>query len=767
MSTVPYTFANQTGSIPLSELDINFSNVKAFADSAGYVTEPTQIAITAVGTLTSLNTTGNITGGNINTGGVVSATGNVQAAGFTYANGVAVGGSGAQGIQGATGAQGVQGVQSAQGIQGATGSGVSTKIINGTSEVNIGTSNGNANISIDSTSNVVVFTTGGASVIGNISATGNITGSNLNGNLVNLASTSNNAYGDELVGFKQSNSSGFLTAAVDSTVNNKLQEWTSVKDFGATGNGISNEATYLNNSNNASFILIPAGSYNITSDVTFTKPVTMLGGAVLTIQSGVTVTFNGGFAAGIYQVFNCIGTGVVVFDWSNITVGYPEWWGGSADGATDNYAAITACLTAVHTTQLQLGDYITTSTIKITNPHRWLIGAGQYYTSTTNQTTRLLVTNGSSDVLQVGPDNQPGTINDFQQDNVVKNLYLARTVAPVISSACNGLKAQFTLNALIERVKSAESIYSFQLYGNVYIFVNNCAANRASAGTGAGTDIWYGFYVNGYANIGAAGGNASAYINYCSAGCNIYSLQIGQSSGFYLDHDFTDCFLESPETVSCNVGINIIGNGGDTPATNTDLQIKNPINDAFTQFGIYCFNANRFGSIAVQAGYYGPAAAATAAFYIDSCLGSVRIDGGQFVMFSSGPTTRAILIIDSDGTIVMNPQILESNTTGVEMSNSNSCFLTPLCKNYTNILAAAVTLNNASTRNYIAPFLYGSVTAGFGVQLIGATNTYNEINCTGINPAALSSSAYKLNINGNAVTTTGLTGTNLASGVMA
>ena len=107
MSTVPYTFANQTGSIPLSELDINFSNVKAFADSAGYVTEPTQIAITAVGTLTSLNTTGNITGGNINTGGVVSATGNVQAAGFTYANGVAVGGSGAQGIQGATGAQGV------------------------------------------------------------------------------------------------------------------------------------------------------------------------------------------------------------------------------------------------------------------------------------------------------------------------------------------------------------------------------------------------------------------------------------------------------------------------------------------------------------------------------------------------------------------------------------------------------------------------------------------------------------------------------------
>jgi len=60
MAVVPYTFANQSGQIPLSELDVNFANVKAFAETAGNVTGNTQANITAVGTLTSLTVTGNI-----------------------------------------------------------------------------------------------------------------------------------------------------------------------------------------------------------------------------------------------------------------------------------------------------------------------------------------------------------------------------------------------------------------------------------------------------------------------------------------------------------------------------------------------------------------------------------------------------------------------------------------------------------------------------------------------------------------------------------
>ena len=55
-----------------------------------------------------------------------------------------------------------------------------------------------------------------------------------------------------------------------------------------------------------------------------------------------------------------------------------------------------------------------------------------------------------------------------------------------------------------------------------------------------------------------------------------------------------------------------------------------------------------------------------------------------------------------------------------------------------------------------------------GVELAGPDNTYNEINCTGIGPAALPAGApIKLLINGVPTTNAGLSETNLASGVMA
>lgn len=66
MANIPYTFAGDTGNIPLSQLDDNFANVKAFAETAGYVTANAQANITSVGTLTSLSVSGNVTGANAN-----------------------------------------------------------------------------------------------------------------------------------------------------------------------------------------------------------------------------------------------------------------------------------------------------------------------------------------------------------------------------------------------------------------------------------------------------------------------------------------------------------------------------------------------------------------------------------------------------------------------------------------------------------------------------------------------------------------------------
>lgn len=74
---VPYTFATQTGNIALSELDANFANVKAAADSAAIVTTAAQPVITSVGQLTSLIVTGNIR----------TLSGGIYAPNYFYANG--------------------------------------------------------------------------------------------------------------------------------------------------------------------------------------------------------------------------------------------------------------------------------------------------------------------------------------------------------------------------------------------------------------------------------------------------------------------------------------------------------------------------------------------------------------------------------------------------------------------------------------------------------------------------------------------------------
>jgi hypothetical protein len=69
---LPYTFGTQTGTIPLNELDENFTYlenlVPALAVAAGTVITASQPNITAVGTLTALNCSGTVTAGTVTAG---------------------------------------------------------------------------------------------------------------------------------------------------------------------------------------------------------------------------------------------------------------------------------------------------------------------------------------------------------------------------------------------------------------------------------------------------------------------------------------------------------------------------------------------------------------------------------------------------------------------------------------------------------------------------------------------------------------------------
>ena len=97
-----------------------------------------------------------------------------------------------------------------------------------------------------------------------------------------LANTSDNAKGDALVGFKQSNSSGFLSGAVARTVNAKLQEMVSVKDFGAVGDGIVDDTAALQTAIDTACaakvqLFWPRGTYFITATLEHSSDVNWLG----------------------------------------------------------------------------------------------------------------------------------------------------------------------------------------------------------------------------------------------------------------------------------------------------------------------------------------------------------------------------------------------------------------------------------------------------------------------------------------------------------
>ena len=191
------------------------------------------LVTSGVANVGSLSTAGNITGGNIlgganvnattHTGTTVSVTGNITG-GNLNAAGLSLSGNVVSTLVSAANITTTANVAASYFIgNGSQLTGLTpNKIFNGTSEANIGTSAGNANISIGGTSNVAVFTTAGLNITGAVSASGNITG----GNLITSAavsaasvSASGNITGGNILGGANVNATTHTGATVSVTGN--------------------------------------------------------------------------------------------------------------------------------------------------------------------------------------------------------------------------------------------------------------------------------------------------------------------------------------------------------------------------------------------------------------------------------------------------------------------------------------------------------------------------------------------------------------------
>lgn len=150
-----------------------------------------------------------------------------------------------------------------------------------------------------------------------------------------IASAASSA-GSALLGFIQATSGAVLR-----TVQNKLRDHFGSKDYGAVGDGVTDDRNAINTmltnltSDFTNFELyFPKGSYLIGSNLTIPTGVALRfhAGAKFVIPNGVTVTMtNTELLAGRQQIFQCTGTGTVAGTVRNDLI-FPEWWGAIADG---------------------------------------------------------------------------------------------------------------------------------------------------------------------------------------------------------------------------------------------------------------------------------------------------------------------------------------------------------------------------------------------------------------------------------------------------
>jgi hypothetical protein len=136
-----------------------------------------------------------------------------------------------------------------------------------------------------------------------------------------LANTTNTAKGDALVGFRQSNASGFITGAIASTVNVKLRDLVTPADFGAVGDGATDDTLALR-----AWVNADAGTHLLggPDKVYIVNPLN-IGDTILPIAGGRKVNIVGAgatikIANSSRQYTTILGSNSTIDDLSDLTV---------------------------------------------------------------------------------------------------------------------------------------------------------------------------------------------------------------------------------------------------------------------------------------------------------------------------------------------------------------------------------------------------------------------------------------------------------------
>jgi len=444
------------------------------------------IAVGGSGTITASlvgNVTGNIAGqtlsasGNVLTGNLY-ATANISATGNVLANNV-VGnfffGNGSL-------------------LTGITTS--TSKIFNGTSEANIGVSNGNANITINGTSNVVVVSNIGVNVLGNVVASGNLTGGNI------LATAAYSGTGNITGG-------NILTAGLISSTGNATHGNVLVNGIISASGGITATTVSASGNINGANLLIAATMSSAANIYTNTSlhvnNDAIIGGNVSAIShTGTIVSVTGNITGNYYFGNGSQLSGVVVGAASNIANGNSNIVIGNSANVAVSVGG-SSNIVVWGTT----GEYVTGVVSATGNVTGGNILTNGSISAGGNLTANTLLVNASANIL--GNLNVQGNITFINSNVITTNdlqIQLANNVSDYANINSAGLVAGPAGNAL--------TFWQYSYSGNTWVTnigisaTGNIRGGNLSVGTGT---ITVGNIVNANGNAVGNIGAAGAYFN--------------------------------------------------------------------------------------------------------------------------------------------------------------------------------------------------------------------------------------------------------------
>lgn len=460
--------------------------------------------------------------------------------------------------------------------------------------------------------------------------------------------------------------------------------------------------------------------------------------------------------------------------WDGIN-GRPEWFGATPNnGGADCLSALQACFDLCPVTLLGSKDYWISSTWIVDKAYRSIIAEVNSDQYDTGHGTRLICTNASQDVMQIGPSTVPaGGIANFTRSMKVSGLAVLHSAGvnpPPAGQETNGVcgfRVQYIIGLEAENLTAAENIIGFRCYGVVGSHFRSCSAFRSANAINTGNpDLFYGWYLQGSPPV-LAGGNASIYFDSCSTTVGGSPALPGGSIGLYATGNFVDTFIRDFESSALRKGIVIDGQdwNGAGQTNQVDFRLENPVLDTCSQIGIEIVNTNKSCQMEIINPYIGLLAGGTAGMRLNQTGGQIRLQGGRMIGSGDAP---AWFISQTDGVEI--DGCAASGFGGNQICyveySKNFRLLPSINSQYSSASVSALYVRNSSI-GYVAPAIKGQNNAfPQGIYLQQTTNSSIVIDPTRIDSACLVGGANaKVIANGLQLTSPGYYATTGLSGV--